>query len=258
MQSSSTGPVRPVLEGEPPRRPRWQAAVAVALGFGLLIVVLWLLGRDGAVEETTVPTTLAAPTTTAVTTTSAAIPPDRPDPDVPPGIVAAPILAEDASLWPDGPLVAVSAGEAWTVMSSTPEGFADLIGHLEDGAWTFWHTTPSEEEESGLVDPNMMWGLAVAPDGAVWAATDRGVFSFDGVEWTRRFDDPAVAVAVDEGGTVWISGGMSGTVWISGPTTGFRRWLARWDGESWERVQSRPTGRRAGVGSGGDGGVAGW
>ena len=232
IQSSSTGPVRPVLEEEPPRRPRWQAAVAVALGLGLLIVVLWLLGRDGAVEETTVPTTLAAPTTTAVTTTSAATTSSTSPSTIPavlPRIVAAPVLAEDAL--PDGPLVAVSAGEAWAVMS-TPEGMADLIGHLEDGAWTFWHTTASEEEESGRVGPNTMWGLAVAPNGTVWAATDRGVFSFDGVEWTRRFDDPAAAVAVDEGGTVWITSGRyndSGGVW-----------LARWDGESWERVQWPP------------------
>jgi len=194
--------------------------VAVALGLGLLIVVLWLLGRDGAVEETTVPTTLAAPTTTAVTTTTAVR-----------GIVAAPIPAEDASLWSDGPLVAVSAGEAWTVMS-TPEG--DLIGHLEDGAWTFWHITASEEEESGLVRFYLMRGLAVAPDGAVWAATERGVFSFDGVEWTRRFDDPATAVAIDEGGTVWISGSL----YLAGRWG--ESWLARWDGESWERVRWPP------------------
>ena len=79
-----------------------------------------------------------------------------------------------------------------------------------------------------------MWGLAVAPNGTVWAATDRGVFSFDGVEWTRRLDDPAVAVAVDEGGTVWIGGSLYLGVRWGG------RWLARWDGESWERVQWPP------------------
>jgi len=162
--------------------------VAVALGLGLLIVVLWLLGRDGAVEETTVPTTLAAPTTTAVTTTTAV-----------PGIVAAPIPAEDASLWSDGPLVAVSAGEAWTVMRSTPDfPFADLIGHLEDGAWTFWHTTASEEEESGRVDPNMMWGPAVARIAAdlalqgvteVTDVSDFGLHRFD-ERGRSRFYDP--------------------------------------------------------------------
>ena len=67
MNPSNMGPVRPVLEEAPARRPRWQAASAVALGLVLLIVVLLVLGRDqGPGEETT---TLAAPSTTAVTTT---------------------------------------------------------------------------------------------------------------------------------------------------------------------------------------------
>ena len=60
MPSNNSGPVRPVLEGEPSRRPRWQAAGAVALGLVLLVGVLWLLGRDRPGEEATVPTTLAA------------------------------------------------------------------------------------------------------------------------------------------------------------------------------------------------------
>ena len=47
--------------------------------------------------------------------------------------------------------------------------------------------------------PSLPRDLAVAPDGTVWAATDVGVFSFDGAEWTRRFDDPAWAVAVGRG-----------------------------------------------------------
>ncbi len=44
--------------------------------------------------------------------------------------------------------------------------------------------------------------LALAPDGTVWATTGAGVFSFDGVEWTRRFDGPAGILAVAPDGAV--------------------------------------------------------
>ena len=70
----------------------------------------------------------------------------------------------------------------------------------------------------------------MAPDGTVWAATEVGVFSFDGEEWTRSFDDRMATVAVDEGGTVWITeGGQAG--WAV---------AVRRDGESWEEVVSSP------------------
>ena len=58
----------------------------------------------------------------------------------------------------------------------------------------------------------------MAPDGTVWVSGGGGVFSFDGVEWTRRFDHSAGGVAVAPDGTVWIGGGP---------------WLARWDDGSW-------------------------
>jgi hypothetical protein len=215
MQSGSTGPVRPVAEGEPSRRSGWQAAGAVALTLVLLIVVLLVLGRDGAVEETTVaisvPTpSMAATTTTAGTTTTAAT-------TIVPGIVAFPDSAyPDAGPYGFGPWVAVSAGEVWAVVR-TPECSACLIGHLVDGAWAYWRLTG---------DGAWVGGLAVAPEGAVWAATGIGVFSFDGAEWTWRLDGPAQAVAVDQDGTVWIGGSLEGRVW-----------LVRGDGESWERVE---------------------
>ena len=74
MPSNNTGPVRPVLEGEPSRRPRWQTAGAVALGLVLLVGVLWVLGRDRPVEETTVTTTLAVASTTATASTTTTVP----------------------------------------------------------------------------------------------------------------------------------------------------------------------------------------
>jgi hypothetical protein len=96
-----------------------------------------------------------------------------------------------------------------------------LIGHLEDETWSFYRLDRPRNWMAGIL------GLAVAPDGSAWAATNLGVFSFDGTEWTRRFDEPAGAIAVDQGGTVWICGGRTGD--RSG-------WLARWDGASWQRL----------------------
>ena len=48
--------------------------------------------------------------------------------------------------------------------------------------------------------------LAVAPDGTVWVATDSGVFSFDGAEWTTRVEGHGhFAVDVAPDGTVWYT-----------------------------------------------------
>ena len=83
-----------------------------------------------------------------------------------------------------------------------------------------WRSTAQPRALSG--------GLAAAPDGTVWAATDLGVFSFDAEQWTRRLDSAAQAVDVAQDGTVWISGGLGEL-----PP---EPWLARGDGESWVRV----------------------
>jgi len=174
-------------------------AVALAVGLPLLL----LRGGD---ESPVVATEVTTTVPTSTTTTAVA------------GIVAVPIPAEEAPCC--GSPVAVSAGEVWMVVD-TEEHPAGVISHLKDGTWTYWLL-----EAEGFIR-----GLAVAPDGKVWAATDAGVFSFDGEEWTRRFDGSAGAVEADEGGTVWITSGRyndSGGVW-----------LARRDGESWERVESR-------------------
>jgi len=189
----------------------------------VLAVLLWPGGGSDSTpfvdEGSTVPgTTVTVPTTTAAAS----------------AIVAAPIPVEGASPSPygDGPLLALSAGDVWTLVNIPvgPDAFTVQIGHLEDGTWTLWRLTPSEREVSGEVFPSLPRGLAVAPDGTVWAATDVGVFSFDGEEWIRRFDDPAWAVAIDDLGTVWISGGLVGSLY-EGEVA-----LARWDGEWWERV----------------------
>ena len=196
-----------------PRR-GWLFAVAAA-GVTLLVGVGgWLLVTRQATEPAA---TMPAPpvttsTTVAANTTTTAMP----------GIVFASIPAEGALSFA-GPVVALSAGEVWTVMGAgdpDSDGGLSLIGHLKDGAWTLWRLTGA--------DLTSIRGLAIAPDGTVWAATQVGVFSFDGEEWTRRFDDFAGGVTVDEDGTVWIGGSPN----LDGG------WLARWDGQSWERVES--------------------
>ena len=139
------------------------------------------------------------------------------------GIVATPAPAEGTSLWFQGPVAAVSTGEAWAFIPA--EGYpAGLIGHLKDGAWTYWRLT---------ADPASLGDIAVAADGTVWAATSSGVFSFDGTEWTRQFD-PAGAVTVAQDGTLWI-GGRLDRDWFSAPF-----WMARWDGESFTRMDPWP------------------
>ena len=198
--------------------------IALALGLAAFVAVLVVMGwRRGPGEETT---TLAAPSTTASTTTTGAVTTAPSTTATLPRISLVAIPADDVLTSGIGswfsPLMAVSAGEVWAVMS-TAEDVACVVGHLENGAWAFWRLT---------ADGAPFRDLAVSPDGSVWAAGDAGVFSFDGEAWTRRFDGPAGGVAVDENGTVWIGGSLEGD--LPAP------WLARWDGRRWERVDSSP------------------
>ena len=164
----------------------------VVVQFDGRVSARWV-GR-GAVNS---PETIAAwagarwPTGTIPTTTTTTIPTT---------IVAAPITVEDTSPCPFFcPLVAVSAQEVWASMTSSD---ADLIGHLKDGVWAFYRFERLHEFQGFFEAP----GLAVAPDGTVWAATSHGVFSFEGGVGTRRFDGPASGVAVAPDGTVWAGG----------------------------------------------------
>jgi len=179
------------------------AALAVALP-------LWFVFRGEESPPVATEPTTTIPTTTTTTTMTTTIVPQ---------IVGVSIPPERAPSAFGSLLAAVSAGEVWSAPSDYE---VDLIGHLEDGVWAYWRF-----DTDAL---SIIRGLAVAPDGTVWAATQSGVFSFDGVEWTRRFDDLTGGVAVDEGGTVWAVGpvghGLSGM------------WLAWGDGESWQRVDT--------------------
>src|SRR5688500_10141096 len=71
-----------------------------------------------------------------------------------------------------------------------------------------------------------VFGLAIAPDGAVWAAGQLGVSRFDGREMTV-YDDrntrelagasQSVRIAIDPQGAVWVSGG-AGLPYVQGRT----------------------------------------
>jgi hypothetical protein len=212
----------------------------VALGGLLLLLLAGLLllgwnrwpGADTAGTSSLAVTGGSLPDTTATVATTTAAPPTRTSiatttTSPPPGIAAADIAAEQAR--PSeffGALLALSAREAWAALyaEAVGEGGTNLIGHLVDGAWTLYAL-------SGANWSRVM-GLAGAPDGTVWAATDIGVFSFDGRAWSRRYA-PAGGVAVGEDGTVWVGGKET-----TGNTS--RLWLARWDGASWERLDPLP------------------
>lgn len=172
-------------------------AVGAALVVALPLGMLWRGDDPAATNQET--TTLAAITTTVATTTAL------------PEIVAAPTPAVVGDWTGSRLLVAVSAREMWIVRGGDDPDAE--IGRFRDGAWTFWIL-----EGDGWVRD-----LAAAPGGIVWAATDAGVFSFDGVEWTRSFDGAARHVAVVEDGSAWIDGAHP-------------LWPARWDGESWVRL----------------------
>ena len=171
-------------------------------------------GTAGASTTTPPPATTTPPPTTALTTSTTA-PPNA-------EIVTVAISADELHPASRPALVAVSAREAWAIMDGDAGGPA-VIGHFVGGDWALYQIT---ESRSGAL------GLAVAPDGTAWAATDVGVFSFDGQDWTRQFSGPAGGVAISEDGAVWIGGRRDGL----GGSIDPRLWLARRAGTSWERV----------------------
>jgi ligand-binding sensor domain-containing protein len=94
------------------------------------------------------------------------------------------------------------------------------------GAWDFEHgpgasrfdgkTWTRYRTDDGLADGNVH-GIAFAPDGSVWFATERGASRFDGKGWTTYTaadglaSDFVRAIAITPDGTVWFEtdGGIS-------------------------------------------------
>jgi hypothetical protein len=241
-------PIEPAVRLSPQETPahrrRWLVAVvaAAAVVAVVLAVLLWPRSGDPApfIEEGS---TIPGPTTSVPV-----IVVDEPTTTVPVIVVddaratTAPVTSPDepgfstpdyvGSLSGDGPLLAVSAEEMWTATEwIDPDAEGDspgsVVWHRQggvDGVWE-WHTL-------AVVDEVLQ--LAMTPDGTVWAATGiDGVLSLEEGDWTQRFDGPVGGIAVDAGGTVWIGG----TAADRSPTG---LWLARWDGETFVRVDPDP------------------
>lgn len=74
----------------------------------------------------------------------------------------------------------------------------------------------------------------------MWAATDLGLFFFDGGQWANEWGgSPVGGVAVGPDGTVWFGGWSEEGEGVEWP------WLARWDGGSWVGVDPNPVFRTA-------------
>jgi ligand-binding sensor domain-containing protein len=84
--------------------------------------------------------------------------------------------------------------------------FATLGGvtHFGQGAWT------SYSEADGLVD-HAVQAIAVDRDGTLWAGTTEGVGRFDGVSWTTHFPgDRAWEIALAPDGALWFASDAAG------------------------------------------------
>jgi hypothetical protein len=204
------------------------ASLAAALAIALPLLLLW--GGDGSPVAEGVTTALPTPTTAGNAVPTTAI--GRTEPEMVTDQTAAAGLIWDEP----GRLVAVSAqevwvsGRLWELMPATADG----IGHLVNGTWEYYRPVTGEAEPAPTGE---VGGLAVAPDGTVWAATSLGVFSFDGQEWTLQYQEPTPAVAVADDGTVWIGWGGDH---YDPAAAGSGAWLARWDGASFVRVGPNP------------------
>lgn len=107
--------------------------------------------------------------------------------------------------WPEQPaisvpfldVVATSAGEAWGLSRGAWGGDTTEV----------WHVTPDSAtpETVGDAAPPVR-DLALATDGTLWAATDAGVAARVGGEWTFVDTEAALGIAVGPDGTVWAGG----------------------------------------------------
>lgn len=190
------------------------AALVVALGVAL---PLWLL-RGGGDEPPFVDRSSTAPDTTGTVPTTA------------PSMATGDTFVVSELPW-DGPVprvghpvLAVSADEAW-FYALDPRGH--LI-HLDSDRTSHLPLPPAVD---------WLMGLAVTPDGTLWAATNVGVLSYDGEAWTLQLAGELIrALAVTEDGTVW-AGGFGG---YENEPLAESYWLARWDGRAFVRVDPNP------------------
>jgi hypothetical protein len=204
------------------------AAVAAMVALAIALPML-ITNSD---EEDRVPMTTAATVTTtgsSATTTTLATPAGTTNTTVPPAIIplAAGTPFESSAFTR---MDAVSADESWVVLGQA------RIGHWMNGRWTYFGF--AEGSGDNPLRPNCQYCIAATTseirdvaadaDGLVWAATDLGVFSFDGIVWIRRLEPGAGAVGIDQEGTVWIGG--VGSARGGQPSS---LWLAFQDAGSW-------------------------
>jgi len=96
-----------------------------------------------------------------------------------------------------------------TDVAEAPDGslwFATLggVSRFHEGAWT------SYTEADGLVDDGVQ-SIAVTDEGIVWAGTTEGVSRFDGASWTTYLPgDRAWDIAVAPDGAIWFATDAAG------------------------------------------------
>jgi hypothetical protein len=91
------------------------------------------------------------------------------------------------------PLLAISAEEAWA-----GEWGGSGAWHYVGGRWV--------NASAGLPADAIVFDLARAPDGRVWAATEKGVAVFEGDRWTVVDDRWSRGLAFAPDGTAWVGG----------------------------------------------------
>jgi hypothetical protein len=93
-------------------------------------------------------------------------------------------------------------GDVWVATTSLGgDEPAPALARYNGSAWTAYRTSTDPPE------PWFMRGVAVAPDGRPWVASDRGLASLDGQQWSVRYAGyPFGALSFAPDGTLWTAG----------------------------------------------------
>jgi hypothetical protein len=106
------------------------------------------------------------------------------------------VTAPDGSVWALG----WDQADPSVASGSSTLGRRTWVARFDGTAWKVF------DARDGLSDPN---GLAVAPDGTIWATTSDGLARFDGTAWTSVVSGLAFdSIDVAPDGTVWVTGGF--------------------------------------------------
>jgi hypothetical protein len=170
-----------------------------------------------------------------------------------------------------GTLVAISRDEAWA-----GDWSGSGVWHYQQGRWA--------SASAGLPADAIVFDLARAPDGRMWAATEKGVAVLDDNRWTVVDERWSRGLAFAADGTVWVGGhgdeggirmvrptadgwaassvtttglprtvvghlaiGRDGTVWADDSDWATPPGLVRFDGTAWKPVDVLPRASSFGV-----------